>query len=549
MSLIEKTPSAYAYPLLIKQLLHTPLAHSPDQEIVYRDLIRYTYRDLRKRIGKLADGLAKLGIKAGDTVAMMDWDSHRYLECFFAIPMMGAVLQTVNIRLSPEQILYTLNHAEADVILINTEFLPLLEAIQDRLEIAKKFVLISDSKESTVTSIPIETDYENLLASASADYVFPDFDENTRATIFYTTGTTGLPKGVYFSHRQLVLHTLSELAAMGIPSNQGRVHREDVYMPITPMFHVHAWGFPYTATMAGLKQVYPGRYAPEMLLGLIQQEKVTFSHCVPTILHMLLTSPIAKEADLSHWKVVIGGSALPKGLARAALDRGIDVFSGYGMSETCPMLTVAHLTSAIMAGDVDEQINFRTKSGISVPLVDLRIVDPDMNEVAHDGKTTGEVVVRAPWLTQGYLKNPEASEQLWRGGYLHTGDIGHIDARGYLQITDRIKDVIKTGGEWISSLELEDIISRHAAVSEVAVIGVKDAKWGERPLALVVLKPEYAGKLSQDEIKSHLKHYADQGVISPYAIPERVMFVDAIEKTSVGKLDKKAMREKYQAAS
>lgn len=209
------------------------------------------------------------------------------------------------------------------------------------------------------------------------------------------------------------------------------------------------------------------------------------------------------------------------------------------------MLTVAHLTSSVMALSADEQINFRTKSGISVPLVDLRVVDPNMNEVAHDGKTIGEVVVRAPWLTQGYLKNPEASEQLWRGGYLHTGDIGHIDAQGYLQITDRIKDVIKTGGEWISSLELEDIISRHVAVSEVAVISVKDAKWGERPLALVVLKAKYAGKISQDEIKSHLKHYVDQGVISLYAIPEKVVFVDALEKTSVGKLDKKAMRQKY----
>ena len=221
MSLIEKTPSAYAYPLLIKQLLHTPLAHSPNQEIVYRDLIRYTYRDLRNRIGRLANGLAELGIKEGDTVAMMDWDSHRYLECFFAIPMMGAVLQTVNIRLSAEQMLYTLNHAEAVVVLVNAEFLPLLEVIQDRLETAKKFVLISDSKDSAVTSVPMETDYESLLAAASADYVFPDFDENTRATIFYTTGTTGSPKGVYFSHRQLVLHTLSELAAMGMPSNEG----------------------------------------------------------------------------------------------------------------------------------------------------------------------------------------------------------------------------------------------------------------------------------------------------------------------------------------
>jgi fatty-acyl-CoA synthase len=544
-NLIEHTPSAYQYPLLIKHLLHTPLAHAAQQEIVYRDLQRFDYRTLFERIGRLASGLASLGVQPGNTVAMMDWDSHRYLECFFGVPMMGAVLHTVNIRLSPEQILYTINHAEDDVILVNAEFLPLLEEIKDRIQPVKKLVLLSDGGDRNTTSLPIAAEYEDLLASSSAEYDFGDFDENTRATTFYTTGTTGLPKAVYFSHRQLVLHTLATMAALGTPAVGQRLHRADVYMPITPMFHVHAWGIPYIATVMGIKQVYPGRYTPDGLLGLIQREHVTISHCVPTLLHMLLNSPASQNVDLAGWKVMIGGSALPKGLTRAALERGIDVFGGYGMSETCPVLAIAQLTPAMLEGDIDGQIDVRVKAGRPIPLVDLRIVDDEMHDVAHDGQAAGEVVVRAPWLTQGYLKDEPNSEQLWRGGYLHTSDIGTIDPQGYLLITDRIKDVIKSGGEWISSLEIEDILSQHPGVSEAAVIGVPDERWGERPIALVVPRPGHAGTLSEDAIKAHVASYAERGVISRWAVPSRVRFLESIAKTSVGKLDKKLLRQKY----
>src|SRR3989454_7006267 len=308
-SLIERTPSAYDYPLLIKQLLYTPLATAPEQEIVYRDISRYTYRTLRQRIGRLATGLAALGVKPGDTVAVMDWDSHRYLESYFAVPMMGAVLQTVNIRLSPEQILYTLNHARADVMLVHSDFVSVLEGIKDKLETVRKFVLIADREEKVPSSMPTASEYEAMVAAGSPEFAFPDFDESTRATTFYTTGTTGLPKGVYFSHRQLVLHTIAAMAALSSPASKQRFHRGDVYMPITPMFHVHAWGMPYVATAMGTKQVYPGRYLPDMLLALIQREQVTFSHCVPTILHMMLSSPASQNIDLSGWKVVIGGVA------------------------------------------------------------------------------------------------------------------------------------------------------------------------------------------------------------------------------------------------
>lgn len=543
VKLIQTTPSAYAYPLLIKHLLHTPRMYALDQEITYQGKLRYTYRTLFERFGRLANVLTGLGIEAGQTVAVMDWDSHRYLECFFTVPMMGVILQTVNVRLSAEQILYTLNHARADVVLVNAEFFPLLAAFADRLKTVRKFVVLSDDGVPKECPVSLAGEYEALLAAANTDYEFPDFDENAQATTFYTTGTTGDPKGVYFSHRQLVLHTLALGAAMGGSAGQGRFHREDVYMPLTPMFHVHAWGFPFLATMMGVKQVYPGKYMPDTLMRLIIEEKVTFSHCVPTIMHMLLTSPQSATLDFSHWKVVIGGAALPQALAVAALKRGIDLFTGYGMSETCPVLTLAHLTLADLEKSDDEQTLLRCKTGRPMPLVDLRVIDPEMGEVVHDGFATGEVVVRTPWLTQGYLKAPEAAENLWAGGYLHTADIGHIDPRGYLKITDRIKDVIKTAGEWTSSLQLEDVVGRHEAVHEVAVIGVRDEKWGERPLALVVLKPEFEGKVTEHAVRNFAAHVIETTGISRHGVLLQVSFVKALTKTSVGKINKRAMRE------
>jgi fatty-acyl-CoA synthase len=542
---LDPAPSAYAYPLLIRHLLHTPLSHRPGQEIVYSDRLRYDYRTLRERIGRLASGLVGLGIRRGDTVAVMDWDSHRYLECFFAVPMIGAVLHTVNIRLSPEQILYTINHAEDDVILVHADFLPVLQRIRDRIERKVRFVLLTDDGARPETTLPLDAEYETMLAGGDPGHPFEDFDENTRATTFYTTGTTGLPKGVYFSHRQLVLHTFGFMSNLGWTREQARFHRDDVYMPLTPMFHVHGWGIPYVATLMGVKQVYPGRYKPERLLELITMEKVTFSHCVPTILHMLLDHPAAERTDLSRLKMIIGGALMPRGLANRAVSRGIDVFTAYGLSETCPLLCVSQLDAETLEGSRDEQVAMRCRTGRPSPLVELRVVDEKGDDVPRDGKTTGEVVVRAPWLTQGYLKERERSEDLWRGGYLHTGDIGYVGADGYLQITDRIKDVIKSGGEWLSSLDLEDIISQHEGVSEVAAIGVPDEKWGERPMVLVVPAPGLDSPLTEEAIKHHVKSRADRGLISSWAVPERVRFVEAIERTSVGKIDKKLLRQKY----
>ncbi|MBR7942251.1 fatty acid--CoA ligase [Burkholderia cenocepacia] len=543
----EPAPSAHAYPLLIKQLLHAPLATRPEQEIVYGDRVRHDYWTFRHRIGQLASGLASIGVGAGDVVAVLDWDSHRYLECYHAIPMMGAVLMTANVRLSPDQLLYTLNHSGARIVLVHRDFLPLLAGMRDRLDTVRHVVLIADGDEAGLPD-GFTDEYEALVAAGSPDFAFPDFDEQTRATTFYTTGTTGLPKAVAFTHRQLVLHTLAGMAALSSARDRGRVHRDDVYMPITPMFHVHAWGMPYIATALGLKQVYPGRYSPDGLVALIAREAVTFSHCVPTLLAMILDSPASAAADLSAWKVIVGGSPLSDGLARAALARGIEVYTGYGMSETCPLMTIAQIDPPRAAGgaSADDDIARRTKAGLPLPLVDLRIVDAQFRDVPHDGRSAGEVVVRTPWATQGYLGDAPASAALWAGGYLHTNDIGVIDPDGRLQITDRIKDVIKTGGEWVSSLELESILSRHPAVRESAVIGVKDARWGERPLALVVLTDEQVGRVEPEELKAHVKQVADRGLISRYAVPERLLIVDAIEKTSVGKINKRALRERYQ---
>ena len=543
IKVIQGTPSAYSYPLLIKQLLHTPLAVAPEQEITYQGKVRYTYRVLRERIGRLASALAALGVESGQTVAVMDWDSHRYLEAFFAVPMMGAILQTVNVRLNAEQILYTLNHAKADVLLVNREFFPLLAPIAARLESVRRFVLIDDEHGSMEGPVVFDAEYEALLARGCAEHVFEDFDENAQATVFYTTGTTGLPKGVCFSHRQLVLHTLGVATSIGTAAAGAAMRTSDVYMPITPMFHVHAWGFPYVATLLGLKQVYPGRYLPANLLKLIVSEGVSYSHCVPSIMQMLLSHPGSESFDLKGWKVLIGGSAMSETLALNALKRGIEVVTGYGMSETCPVVSIAHLGEADALAPIEEQARLRCKTGQPLPLVDLRVVTAEMDDVIHDGVSTGEVVLRTPWLTQTYLDAPQASEELWAGGYLHTQDIGHIDARGFLKITDRIKDVIKTAGEWISSLQLEDILSCHEAVQESAVIGVPDEKWGERPVALVVLKPGYEGKVTEHDIRSFAVHLVERTNVSRHGILLQVRFVKELLKTSVGKLNKRAMRE------
>lgn len=537
------TEEAYDYPLTIGHLLDAAMATAADQEIVYRDQHRYTYRMFRQRIGRLASMLAALGATEGMTVAMLDWDSHRYLEAYFAVPMMGAVLQTVNIRLSPQQIEYTLMQAKAEILIVHRDFAALVEELLPKLPAVKRVVAILDGTDEPLSSCAVG-EYETLIAAADSDYPFRDFDENAVATTFHTSGTTGDPKAVLFTHRQLVLHALSNKAPFGVTRARG-FGIDDVYMPITPMFHVHAWGMPYIATMLGVKQVYPGRYDPETLLDLRAREGVTFSHCVPTILQMLLSAAERRGERLDGWMMLVGGSALSTTLFDQARAMGLHVIAGYGMSETAPRISLTRPrrdcdgSAASLAGAL-------TTIGVPVPLVAMRVVDEAMCDVPADGVSTGELVVRAPWLTPGYVDNDDGSGALWRGGWLHTQDIVSHDSQGFMTVRDRLKDVIKSGGEWISSVALENLIIALPEVAEVAVIGVPDAKWGERPVAIVAPMPGAAVPLSA--IQGVIDAAVASGALSRFARVDRIETVEALPKTSVGKIDKKMLRNRFEAA-
>jgi fatty-acyl-CoA synthase len=516
------------FPLTIRHLLDANIRSAADQTIGYRDTIRYDYRELRRRIARLASALSSIGVKQGTTVAILDWDSHRYLEHYFAVPMMGAVLQTANIRLSPEQLRYTLAHAGAEVVLVHADFWPLIDAMRADLPNVRAIIAIDD--EGTQAPDWMVGHYEALLEQADPDYPFEDFDEDAIATLFYTSGTTGLPKQVCFSHRQLVLHTLALGAALGGRKGVG-MRDGDVYMPLTPMFHVHAWGMPYLATMLGLKQIYPGRYEVDAILRWQAEEGVTFSHGVPTVLQMVLAGAAKQERRLDGWQMMVGGSALTRELADAARATGMIIACGYGMSETGPVISL---------GEESDDPYSTIRSGKPIPLVSAEIVTEDMSALPADDIVQGELVLRAPWLTPCYPGDEEASAALWRGGWLHTQDIATIDAGGSIQIRDRIKDVIKTGGEWLSSLTLEDLIGDHPDVLEVAVVGVPDPKWQERPIAIVVARAGTAP--TRDSINDLLKASVERGSISRYALVDDVLIVSALPKTSIGKIDKKALR-------
>jgi len=536
----EPAAESYRFPLTVRHLLDSAMMTAAEQSIIYRDQVRLTYATLRERIGRLASMLASLGVEAGTTVAVMDWDSHRYLEAYFAVPMMGAVLQTVNVRLPPAQIAYTLRHAGAQVLLVHRDFFPLLEPLLPALSAVKAIVAILDGAAGEVPRYAVG-EYEALSAAASPDYAFEDFDENAVATLFYTTGTTGDPKGVCFTHRQLVIHTLAASGPFGNAANHPSLGIDDVYMPLTPMFHVHAWGVPYIATMLGVKQVYPGRYEPDLICRLRAEHKVTFSHCVPTILQMVLQHAEAHRTDLSGWKFIIGGSALTKGLCAQARQRGIDIVSGYGMSETCPTIAIARRR----ADDDTEAavVASLTASGLPVPLVSARIVDDEMNDVPHDGASRGELVLRAPWLTSCYVGDAKATQALWRGGWLHTQDIATIDTRGNIQIRDRLKDVIKSGGEWIDSIQLEELVATAEGVAQAAVIAVSDPRWGERPLAVVVCRGN--AKPTLQTLNAPIERAIAASEITRFAKLDRFVIVEELPRTSVGKIDKKRMRAEY----
>lgn len=535
--------------LLIRDLLTRVRAWAPGQTITYRDLREHDYTEFLARVDRAAAMLVGLGVRPGDRVAVMDWDSHRYLELFFAVPMLGAVLHTVNVRLTGEQMGWTIRHAEDGVILFHPDFLPAVEGLAPTLPDVRAWVSLSDDGVAPATALPLAGDYEGLLAAqagaVAGGFAWPDLDENTVATLFYTTGTTGDPKGVFFTHRQIVLHTLAAGATFAAHQHPVGIHAGDAYLPLTPMFHVHAWGIPYLATMLGLKQVYPGRYDPQRLAELITRHGITFSHCVPTLVQMLLHHPAAAGLDYTGLKLVIGGAPLPQGLATAAQARGIRIMGGYGMSETCPVVAAPHWKPEHAAADDDTRLDVLCRTGFAFPLVEARIWGSDDRLVPLGSDQTGELVLRCPWLTAGYHRDEARTRDLWHGGWLHTGDIAHLDREGYIRITDRLKDVIKIGGEWISSQELESALSRHDAVREVAVVARRDPKWDEHPCALVVLRDGHTA--TPRDLGKFLHRFIDEGTIHKRAILTEIRLVDGLPRTSVGKIDKKEIRRRLAA--
>ena len=539
---IAPAHSAYNYQLLISRILEQPLKYKPDTEIVYSDKSRYTYRDLYKRVSMFANLLTgTLEVKPGETVGILDYDSHRFLEGYFAIPMIGAILHTINFRHAEEEILYAIKHAGDKIIFCHKDFFPLLEKLRDRMQGVRKIVMLSDDDKELITSLKHEGEYETMLSREEEEYEFPDFDENSVATIFFTTGTTGLPKAVYFSHRQLVLHTLGVTTTLGALNGVIKISTDDVYMSMTPMFHVHAWGMPYAATYLGMKQVYPGKYEPAMLLQLKRDEKVTISHGVPTLLQMICSHPDVYKTNLTDWKITCGGSGLPKGLATKILSLGINIIVGYGMSETCPTISLSYLDEKMIDSlSEDEKIDLRLKAGRPIHLSDVKLKNDAGEFIAHDGISPGEIVVRSPWTVNGYYNDTEHSEELWKGGYLHTGDIGTIDKNGVITVIDRKKDVIKSGGEWVSSSLIESLISSYEGVIEVAVVGVPDEKWTERPVAVIVQKPNE--RINEKNLIQHLQQFVTSGKIKSFAIPKDYRFVPTLPKNSAGKIDKKKIR-------
>lgn len=540
----QQADGAYGFPLLIKQLLNRSKIVSRNQTISYGNQLTYTYAEFFKRINRLANVLKNAGLKAGDVVAVMDWDSHRYLEAYFAVPMSGMVLQTVNIRLAEDKVLYTINHAKPKALLLNAEFAPMIKNHRYDAPSIEQVIWLDDSPEGVAMPDYAFGEYEALLAEASDEFDFPDFDENTIATTFYTSGTTGNPKGVFFTHRQIVLQVLASLASTALNAEGQGVRYTDVYMPMTPMFHVHAWCVPYWATLVGLKQIYPGRYLANKLVDLIIEHQVTLSHGVPTILQMLINEMNQRGGKFNGIKISIGGSKINESLAHQAYACGIEFMCGFGMSESSPTLSRSIFDGRQNHMTLEEQLRYRCSSGSPILLVDMAIWDENGNPQPFDGESTGELVVRAPWLTQSYFKDHDAGNELWRGGWMHTQDIASMTPDGTLHIVDRVKDVIKSGGEWVSSLEVETVLSFHPSVAEIAVIGVPDERWGERPLALVVLKPTHADTKAEDILAIGLQA-VEKGHLSKYAIPNEIRFLSEIPKTSVGKLDKKTMRAMY----
>ncbi len=530
------------YPLTLQHVMNRGRQYFPKTEVVTLTPDGYdttTFADIFARVERLAGALQALGVKRGDRVATLAWNSARHYELYFAVPCMGAVLHTLNLRLAPHQAGYIVKDAADSVIFVDADLFPLLNGIKDSLGSVKHIVIMGGPIPENTEGLPPVHDYEALLASAPASFDWPKLDEHEPASMCYTSGTTGNPKGVVYSHRSSYLHAIAvtQVDTIGL-SNR------DVVMPLVPMFHVNAWGLPHAAAMVGSKLVFPGRFMgdPTRMAQTIHDHRVTLPAGVPTI-WIGMVQVLSQRTDLdmtSVERVVVGGSAAPASLIAAMDEKRLPLLHAWGMTETSPIATISRLKNTLANKSPDEKLAYRAKQGFAVTGVDLRIMNLDTGEEAPwDGTTFGEIQVRGPWITGSYYHgdDQEMGASKFMDGWFRTGDVATIDAEGYIQIVDRTKDVIKSGGEWISSVQMEGIIMGNPKVLEAAVIGLPHPKWAERPVAIVVPKPEFKDTLTKEDIIQGL-----ESQVAKWWLPDEVLFVDALPKTSVGKFDKKVMR-------
>ncbi len=525
------------FPLSIPHILERAGKIFPKVEVVSRmpdkSLHRYTYADFYKRSKALAEALLKLGLQKGDRVGTLMWNHYAHLEAYFGVPISGGVLHTLNLRLHPSDIAYIINHGGDRFLIVDDVLLKLVLAIREHIPGVEEIIVVP------LTGQPVPDgfmDYEQFLDTADGGFEYPEISENDAMGMCYTSGTTGRPKGVVYTHRSTVLHSLG----IALPDALG-LSMSDVFTPVVPMFHVNAWGLPYAAVMTGTKQVHPGPYLDaENLLDLYEHEQVTATAGVPTIWLGILQA-LEKEPD--RWKLVpgmrmvVGGSAAPESMIRAFDKFNLRVIHAWGMTETSPLGTVSLLKPHLQQLDEDAQYAYRAKQGLPVPLVEIRAMT-DEGEAPWDGKTMGELQVRGPWVAASYYNLPSETDKWTPDGWFRTGDVVTIDAEGYMKITDRTKDLIKSGGEWISSVDLENALMGHPAVAEAAVIAVPHPKWAERPLAAVVLKE--GAKATADELREFLAPK-----FAKWWIPEAIVFVEEIPRTSSGKFLKAKLREQF----
>jgi len=531
------------YPLTLTQFFERTRRVYPKKVLGTRvpgvGLEKLTYADWADRTARLAAALARLGVKKGDRVGTLAWNSHRHLEVYFAAPMMGAVLHTVNLRLAPQDITYIVNHAEDQVLIADASLWPILEPIRKDLKTVRHIIMMKNAPGEELP--PGSLDYEALLREAAPVTDWPRLDENDAAGMCYTSGTTGHPKGVVYSHRAVYLHSFASSMA-----DTFGVSERDVILHIVPMFHANAWCVPFAGVLNGATQFFGGpNPQPRDIIEMIHNERVTFVGAVPTVwiaIHAILEKE--PQWDISSVRCIpIGGSAAPRSLLETFDKKyGANMLHAWGMTEMTPLGTTCRLKSYMEALPDDERYAIKAKQGFAVAGVDLRIVDEAGREQPWDGKSVGEIQVRGPWVASGYYNNPAGAAQLTADGWLRTGDVATIDPEGYVQITDRTKDLIKSGGEWISSVDLETTIMGHPKVLEAAVIAVPHERWQERPLACVVPKPEYKDSLTAQEILDYLAPR-----VAKWWLPDEVTFIEAVPKTSVGKFDKKVLRERFKA--